>query len=538
MEPAILILGGGINGASVARELILNGIPVCLVDEGDLVSGATAHSSRLIHGGVRYLEYAEFRLVREALAERERLLRNAPQFVQPLQFALPVGQRFGGERAALRRLVGLSARQGSRRGLWLLSAGLWLYDWLASGSRLPRHAIRSVGEDDVPHVDPAQFRWLCCYWDAQMWYPERYTLALLRDTAEIAAARGLEFHLLPYTQVRREGRRVRVEWTERQELERRGDSAPDWPTEWEPPVIVNASGAWGDRTLAAMHVESPRLIGGTKGSHFLTSQTALRVALGGIAIYAETRDGRMVFIIPYQDRVLVGTTDLPWSGDPRDATTTEEELSYLLELVAEIFPQVNLCRADIDSTTCGVRPLPASDSGDPGSISRDHRVVFQEGPPPVLTLVGGKLTTSRQLGELVADQVLHRLGKTRQTSTVERIVPGGESYPRSASEWDSACQQIAGETGWEFETVYRTGELLGTRAWDLLRELAGSANDMADSRLVKGTWFPRSMVRWIIKHEWVRHVDDLIERRLMLHLAGPVRSDTREELASLLADSR
>jgi glycerol-3-phosphate dehydrogenase len=371
-----------------------------------------------------------------------------------------------------------------------------------------------------------------------MWYPERYTLALLRDSAEVASAQGLEFHVLSYARVRREGSRVVVEATERQQTEGKSNPFQAWQAAWEPPLIINASGAWGDHTLAALQVDSPPLFGGTKGSHFLTSQPALRVALGGVAVYAETRDGRMVFIIPYQDRVLVGTTDLPWNGDPRDATTTEEELSYLLALVAEIFPQVNLCRADIDSTTCGVRPLPSSDAGDPGSISRDHRIVVQEDRPPVLTLVGGKLTTSRQLGELVADQVLHRLGKTRQASTVDRIVPGGESYPRSASDWDSVCQQVAGETGWEYETVRRTAELLGTRAWELLRRLAGEENNVADCRLVQGTWFPRRLVRWIIKHEWVRHVDDLIERRLMLHLAGPVRSDTREELAMLLADSR
>ena len=532
-DPAVLILGGGINGASVARELILNGVSVWLVDQGDLASGATSASSRLIHGGVRYLEYGEFRLVREALAERERLLVNAPQFVQPLQFALPVTRRRGGERAALWRLLGFPARYGGRRGLWLLASGLWLYDRLAASSRLPRHATRRVTEAGFPQVDREQFRWLCCYWDAQMWHPERYTLALLRDATEVAAKQGLEFRIVTHAQVVRQEARFAVRPAA-------SDAGPVHEPSMVcmPAVVVNASGAWGDRTLHSLEMPGPKLLGGTKGSHALTSQAALRTALGGIAVYAESQDGRMVFIIPYRDRVLVGTTDLPWDGDPREAVPTEAELSYLLELVNEIFPQVQLQRSDLDSAYCGVRPLPASDARDPGSVTRDHRVVTREGQPPTLTLIGGKLTTSRQLGELVANQVLRKLGRERTTSTAQRVVPGGEAYPRTAADWQRICEQVSQATGWSLATVQQVDELLGTRAEGLLRELANSAASASDRQLVAGTHFPRSFVAWVIRHEWVQQLDDLIERRLMLSLAGPVRPETREELAALLAARR
>ena len=200
-EAPVLILGAGINGASVARDLVLNGVPVWIIDRGDIASGATSKSSRLIHGGLRYLEYGDLRLVREALAERERLLRLAPQFVRPLRFYVPVHGRVSGCLAALLRLLGKSPRRPTRRGLWIVRTGLWLYDRFTKASSLPRRSIHRSTEPDVPSVDAETFRWLCGYSDAQMLYPERYTLALLTDCQELAEKTQIDFRVFTYHDV-------------------------------------------------------------------------------------------------------------------------------------------------------------------------------------------------------------------------------------------------------------------------------------------------------------------------------------------------
>ncbi len=203
----VLILGAGINGAALARELVLNGVGVTLVDTADLAFGATAYSSRLIHGGLRYLEYGEFDLVRESLAERGRLLRLAPHLVRPLRLHVPVERRLGGLRmSASRFLLGQHAPQSwqrpTPRGMWLVRTGLWLYDRYARDPSLPRHSVHRVGEGGVP-VDPAKYRWLCAYSDAQVVYPERLVVAFLEDARALAAGSGTTFQFFNYHEAAR-----------------------------------------------------------------------------------------------------------------------------------------------------------------------------------------------------------------------------------------------------------------------------------------------------------------------------------------------
>jgi len=520
----VLILGAGINGASVARELALNGVPVWVVDDGDIASGATSKSSRLIHGGVRYLEYGDVRLVREALAERERLLHLAPQFVRPLRFALPVGRRLGGWLSAVPRFFGWQRRSSGPRGMWLMRTGLWMYDRLATGSSLPRHRVRRVGEPGLPRVDAGAYDWLCMYSDAQMWFPERYTLALLRDAAEASRAEGLDFRVLTYQTVARRGGLFEV-----------SPGRDATPLRIEPPVVVNASGAWGDSTLRGISAESQQLFGGTKGSHFLTSYQGLRDALGDCAVYAESQDGRFVFILPHEDHVLIGTTDLPVDGNPREAVATPEELDYLLALVLEVFPDVPLTREDIHCHYCGVRPLPHSNAGTPAAVTRDHRIDVLAGDLPVLTLIGGKLTTSRRLGEQTADWILERLKRERKRSTRDRIVPGGENYPADASDLDERIRQLAGSASASESDVRRMWQLLGSRAADVCNELAAAAPS-AGRPLPRIGPFPREFVRWVIRHEWVCRPEDLIARRLMLVLADSLSADVVRQLIELMVE--
>src|SRR5436190_21246071 len=323
----VLILGAGINGAALARELALNGVDVVVVDQRDIAAGATAYSSRLIHGGLRYLEYGDFALVRESLEERTRLLRLAPQFVRPLRLFIPVRNRFGGFAAAARRFLGMKDRPRPAdantpmlRGLWTVRFVLWLYDRYASDPTLPKHESHRPSDADVVPVDSAKYRWVCSFSDAQVVYPERFTIALLRDGLQIAQAHGREFTVLTYHDVALKNCTATIRRAGQLEIVR----------EFEPSAIVNATGAWVDDTLGSLGVESKRLMGGTKGSHFVTSHAGLKALLAGRAIYTEASDGRPIFILPFVHGTLIGTTDEPYEGDPANAVATPRELEYLV----------------------------------------------------------------------------------------------------------------------------------------------------------------------------------------------------------------
>lgn len=532
----VLILGAGINGCAVARELLLNGVSICLVDTADIAFGATARSSRLIHGGLRYLEYGEVDLVRESLEERTRLLRLAPQYVRPIRLFIPVATRLRGLIGAIRRflrLEGGAPRQGwlarlfapsfAPRGLWLVRLGLWMYDRYAGDPLLPKHQLHALGEANVPKVDSAKYRWLCSYYDAQMVYPERFVLALLEDARRIAEDKALPLQVFTYHRVALTGEVAEV-------FSNNNDSKP--VLRFQPSAIINATGAWGDATLAQMGVPSRRLFGGTKGSHFLSSNPRLREALAGQAVYAQAADGRLVFLLPLDGNVLVGTTDEPFEESPEQAVASREELAYLVRLVNDVFPQVKLTIDDIDMHYSGVRPLPYRTDAAPSSITRRHWIEkSQAGTIPVFTLIGGKLTTCRSLAEQTADMVLSRLGMPRAASSRERLIPGGEDYPPDQDvllkEWD----RLAAEFGLEREQIQAIWSLCGTR----MRQILGELDDLPAETLCD-TLLPLAFVRWVIRHEWVTTLDDLIERRLMLLYQPRLSVRCLQQLAQLLVE--
>jgi glycerol-3-phosphate dehydrogenase len=461
--PHVLILGAGINGAAIARDLAINGVGVTIVDRGDIASGATAYSSRLIHGGLRYLEFGEFDLVRESLEERGRLLRLAKDFVQPLELMVPVSNRTGGFRSsALRFLSGgkLGAKTSGSRGLWLVRMGLWLYDRYARDKTLPKRSTHHVGKPGTPPVDPQQYRWLCAYWDAQIQFPERFTVALLNDAQTAATDASIPFEVLTYHRARRVGNSVELLPILQSETASPRTIAPRIIT---PDLIVNATGASVDRALADLAIESPRLMGPTKGSHLITRNTKLIEALGGRGIYAEAPDGRPVFVLPLGEAVLVGTTDIPFDAPPETAVATNAELDYLVATVAELFPSIGFGRGDIDFHYAGVRPLPHSEAASTAGVTRRHAIVDHElrpGGARALSVIGGKLTTCRALAEIVADCVLAKLDRKRIATTRERPIPAGMGDP-------------------------------------LAEDFVASA-------------------RHAIRSEWATTLDDLVERRLML----------------------
>jgi glycerol-3-phosphate dehydrogenase len=476
----VLILGGGINGAALARELVLNGVPVWLVDAADLAFGATAYSSRLIHGGLRYLEFGEFSLVKESLDERSRLLRLAPHLVKPLRLFIPVRNSWGGLTQAAGKFLGLplKSKQTVHRGLRVVQVGLWLYDRYARDGSLPPRSLHQPGEEDVPGVSREVARRLWAYSDAQITYPERLVMDFLADARQLAEEKGIDFRVLTYSRATLRGATV--------EIEPSGDQGGT-ATTIQPAAIINATGAWVDQTLAKLPVASGRLMGGTKGSHFLTHQRRLAELLKGHGVYSEARDGRPVFLLPLGEGTLVGTTDIPFEGDPATAVATEEELEYLLSVVADVFPDAGLTRDDIAMHQCGVRPLPHFDARTPAAITRRHRIVWSDDAPvPLVSLVGGKLTTCRSLAEETAAAVLSRLGKHVMASSRERPIP--------STAVDNALSALG--------TPRRA--------------------------------FPTVIVGDVIQQEWVARLEDLVERRLMLHFSPHLSRGMLADLATEL----
>ncbi len=521
--PLVLVVGAGINGAAVARELVLNDLSVVVVDANDIAFGATSRSSRLIHGGLRYLERGDIALVRESLRERAILLRTAPDFVRPLRLRIPVRRRCGGlvwsmltffdwDRSCLGRFWLRCFPNARERGLWLIRLGIWMYDRLAAEFLIPSGADRT-NRTDVTNVLPgsaafdSQYRWQCEYFDAQIHSPERFTIALLNDARQLASAtrslspasgekgpegiRELHFNVHTHTLAEFHGREVRL-------IDRLGRNAP---ITIHPDIIINATGAWGDATLADWRVGSPKLFGGTKGSHFVTANRELRAALGDDGIYAEASDGRMVFVLPFgANRTLVGTTDEPFDARPEAAVAEPREIDYLIELVNEVIPAARLTRDDVEMSYSGVRPLPFGRADSPSSIPRGHWIDENtRGPLPILTLIGGKLTTCRALAEEVCDRVLARLRLPRSASSRERMLP----KDRVVSPSDSVTSTPISEP---------------------------------DTRYAQLSTSARNSVRSIIRHEWVRTLSDLVERRLLLIFDPTLDQPRLHELATLLAD--
>jgi glycerol-3-phosphate dehydrogenase len=422
------------------------------------------------------LEYGEFGLVRESLEERARLLRLAPHLVHPLRLFIPVRERWSGLVSAAGRFLGLKTK-ASERGLLLVRSGLAMYDWFARDPSLPKRSIHRRGAPGTPHTRAAAGPWLAAYSDAQITFPERLVVELLADAQRLARERGVPFAVHTYHEARLNGSTVVIEPVG-------GDAGRSF--ELQPAAIVNATGAWVDRTLARLPVPSRTLMGGTKGSHLFTRHPALRERLGGQGIYTEARDGRPVFILPFIDGALIGTTDLPYAGDPADALASDEEIDYLIATAAEVFDGLHLARTDIALHYCGVRPLPHVDARTTAAITRRHQLVWNDAAPlPLVSLVGGKLTTCRSLAEETAAAVLPRIGRSVERNSRDRPIPRAP-------------------------------------------EFRDDEEKLADVHVA------RSRVRHAIESEWATTLEDLVERRLMLLYDAGLSRRTLEELAAAL----
>ncbi len=519
-EVSVLIVGGGINGAGLLRELALQNVDTILVEKSDFCSGASCASTRVIHGGLRYLENGEFRLVKESLRERNRLLLNAPHYVKPLPTTIPIFSWTDGLFSALGKFLGLSSRP-SNRGALLVKIGLSLYDLLSgSQSPLPAHQFNSRRASLAarPELDP-EIVCTATYYDAWISYPERLCLELVLDAERQCPA----IHALNYVSLENaKGDTVVLK-----------DQVVGERFEVKPRIVVNASGAWIDFTNRALGRET-QYIGGTKGSHLVLDHPALAAATRGQMLYFANADGRVCIFYPFYGKVIAGSTDIPVC-DPERAVCEEDEVDYILESIRQVFPAIVVDRSNIVYRFCGVRPLPRSDSPTPGEISRDHSCpVIPAGNGigfPVYSLIGGKWTTFRAFGEQTADAILKRLGRARVAGSAGLPIGGGKGFPRASaekSEWLAALGQTTSLPAERLKTLL---DRYGTRAADVAQFMSAAPDCTLDSL----PEYTQREIEFMASEECVVHLDDLILRRTIMALVGQSNLKLLEELVAVLA---
>lgn len=511
----VLIIGGGINGLATFRDLALQGVDVALVERDDYVSGASSASSHMIHGGVRYLENGELRLVKESVTERNALVRNAPHFVRPLPTTIPIHRTFSGILTAPFRLLVTHGRGKPReRGALLIKLGLMIYDTFSrDGGAVPRHkfAGRKKSEHLFPELDK-RFAYTATYYDASMHDPERLALDVLRDGLDQDSARAAN--------------RVEAVGSSGDAVLLR-DTVTGEEFSFTAQVIVNTSGPWTDLTNQALG-KTTQFMGGTKGSHIVLDNERLRAATRGNEIFFEAADGRIVLIYPLKGRVMVGTTDI--NADPREKVRcTDEEVDYFFDLVAQVFPDIPVDRSQIVYTFAGIRPLPRHDDMAPGFVSRDYRVEQGAlGATPVLSLVGGKWTTFRALAEHLTNDTLGLLGRARVRSTADLPIGGAVGYPRTPVERATWIKEHRGAHS--AEVADRLLERYGTYAEKVLRVVP------ADATALRGAEeYSREEIAFLAEHEEVVTLLDLLLRRTSLAFVGSVSEETLTDVAEAAA---
>ncbi|MDR6505842.1 glycerol-3-phosphate dehydrogenase/oxidase [Arthrobacter oryzae] len=546
----VLIIGGGINGVGTFRDLALQGVDVALVERGDYCQGASGASSHMIHGGIRYLENGEFRLVQESVVERNRLLRIAPHYVKPLQTTIPIFSTFSGVLSApLRFLTHKQQGKPKERGAFLIKLGLSMYDFFSrDGGTVPRHQFRGRKRAlaELPRLHPG-IKYTATYFDASVHNPERLTLDVLQDGEKAGTAGPSDARASNYLSLVSMGGAAgtRTGSTGGSTVQLR-DELTGEVFDFTADVIVNTTGAWVDLTNEAMGAAS-MFMGGTKGSHVVLDHPGLLEACNGREIFFEHTDGRIVLIYPMGDRVLVGTTDVD-ADMAEDAVCTDAEIDYFFDLIGHVFPDIAVSRDQIVYTFSGVRPLPKHDATQPGFVSRDYRIERRpsrtgrseagggQGADAggsgavVLSLVGGKWTTFRALAEHLTNDVLRELGLERKISTAKLAIGGGAGFPDSQAgvqRWIKAHMSADRDAD-------RVSGLLtryGTRAEEVMDFL-----DAGPDRLLHST---RELsvreLEFMARNEQVGHLVDVLIRRTSLAFRGLVTGELLNEAAEVLA---
>jgi glycerol-3-phosphate dehydrogenase len=524
-EVSVLVIGGGINGIGTFRDLSLNGVDVLLVERADFCSGASSASSHMAHGGIRYLENGEFRLVREAVQERNRLIQNAPHLVKPLPTVIPIFTRTSGLLNAPLKFLKMQDKP-TERGSWVIKLGLMMYDAYTgaqNGQRsVPRHKLlsRKKSLEKWHLLNPGIIN-TAVYYDGLIQQPERLAIeALLDAEAENPNARALNY--------------VSMIGGGEDSLMLR-DEMTDETYEVRPKLVINAAGPWIDFANRKLGFSSG-YIGATKGSHLVVRHEELSRTIGDHEFFFENEDGRIVLILPLYDCILIGTSDIPVEN-PDEARCTEEEIDYFLEMVQRVFPGIVLTRSNIVFQYSGVRPLPRSSAKNAGQISRDHSIEVLSGDWtnlrfPVYSLVGGKWTSFRAFSEQVTNKALAYLDMPRKKDTRSLPIGGGRSYPSHPDDLRRQIESLSAWTGVARERLNILFRRYGTRA----EAVATFMNGGTDQILRTLPDYSRREINFLIQHEKVLHLDDFLLRRSMLGMLGRVTRGMIDELALIFAN--
>lgn len=493
----LAVVGGGINGVGIAADAAGRGLSVLLVEMGDLASGTSSYSSKLVHGGLRYLEHFEFRLVRKSLQEREVLLARAPHIIWPLRFVLPQGP-------------------GGRSSL-LLRAGLFLYDHLGSRERIPGSSAVDLTRDPAGRPLRRDLESGFTYWDCHV---DDARLVVLN--ARAAADKGAAIKT-----------RTRVEAIIAEGIEWRiALNGVGGKCEVRARALVNAAGPWTQDVASRFGGDQSRVkeaIRLVKGSHIVVP----RIAGAQDAYLCQSTDGRVVFAIPYEKRfTLIGTTDVPFSGDPSDAEIDEDEQGYLIGLANQYFAQP-LARADIVWSFSGVRSLyDGSRSANVSSVSRDYHFELnaEPGRPPLLTVLGGKLTTYRRLAETGLARLAPSIPQMGPAWTANATLPGGDLGEVSLPGFvQRLCRT---RPAFDPEYLDRLARCYGTRVDNVL----GDARRESDLGAALGGGLTEREVCYLNQHEWASEPDDVLWRRTKcgLHMTVDERRLAAEKIAKFL----
>ncbi len=476
----LCVIGGGINGAGIARDAAGRGLSVILCEQGDLAQGTSSRSGKLVHGGLRYLEYCEFRLVREALIEREVLLNAAPHIIWPLRFVLPHSP---GDRPA-----------------WLVRAGLFLYDHLGGRKKLP--GTRSLDLARNPEGAPIKDEYRRAFEYSDCWVDDARLVVL---NAVDAAQRGAE--VLTRTacvKARREGGVWRVELRDARNGSTRTVSAR---------ALVNAAGPWVTDVIGRAGAESTRKVRLVKGSHIVTP----KFWDGPHSYLVQNHDKRVIFINAYEgDKALIGTTDVSWDGEPENVTISSEEIDYLLSAVNRYFKHP-LRRQDIVQTFSGVRPLYDDGKGNPSAVTRDYVLDLDDsGGVPLLNVFGGKITTFRKLAEHALQRLRPTFPQMDDDWTARATLPGGDIEGADVPRFMARLQS---QYGWLPRDLMRYyTQTYGTRT----AQIIGGATSLAGLGEQFGPNFYEAEARYLMLHEWAETVADIVTRRTKhgLHMSA------------------
>lgn len=476
----LMVIGGGINGAGIARDAAGRGLRVALCEKDDLAEGTSSRSGKLVHGGLRYLEYYEFRLVREALIEREVLMRNAPHIIWPMRFVLP--------------------HSASDRPAWLVRLGLFLYDHLGGRKKLPGTRMLDLHRD--PEGAPIKDTYRRGFEYSDCWVDDARLVIL---NAVDAAERGaIVMTRTPCVSARREGNSWHVTTRHRVTGEVR---------EFDAKLVVNAAGPWVSEVVHGVaRANSSRNVRLVKGSHIIVP----KFWKGEQAYLMQNDDKRVIFINPYEhDKALIGTTDIPYEGEAEDVQADESEINYLLKAINRYFKE-QLTPEDVLTSYSGVRALFDDGQGNPSAVTRDYVFdVDTAAGAPMLNIFGGKITTYRELAERGIHKIQSYLPDMKGDWTEYAPLPGGDM---DNADFESFINTIKQRYPWmprDLREHY--ARLYGTR----LKMVVGDATSIEKLGKYFGGNLYEAEVSYLVTHEWAETVEDILWRRTKhrLHLS-------------------